>query len=110
MTYARRTDTTQQAIAKALRKCGYVVEIMREPVDLVVRHSRWPWNVWCMGDAKTPNRKGGKYAPRADQKDQQQFCREHGVPYWPSVESALEYLARFEASLRFRETVFTGGG
>jgi hypothetical protein len=86
-----RSDNTQSQLVKDLRACGYFVRQIGKPVDLLVRHSSWPLNTWCLLEAKTPNRKDG-YAPRSDQVDQAQFCRDHGVPYIFDVEQALVYL------------------
>jgi hypothetical protein len=86
--YAARKDKTQSQLMKDLRACGYFVRSIGEPVDLLVRHSSWPLNTWCLLEAKTPGRK----FPRADQPDQAQFCRDHGVPYVFDVEQALVYL------------------
>lgn len=95
----RKVDSTQALIVLALRKAGYHVSLIKEPVDLLVRRPSWPSNVFCLGDAKTPNRAGGKFKPRSDQQEQQDFCNAHGVPYWPSAESALDYLREFERDL-----------
>jgi len=99
MTYARRTDTTQSTIIQDLAKTGCHVQIIGMPVDLLVRRYWWPKNVWCLLEAKTPNRAGGRYAPRKDQETQAQFCRDHEVPYTTSSQAALAYLAQFESRL-----------
>jgi hypothetical protein len=83
MPYARKTDSTQSEIVKGLRKCGYRVEIIGKPVDLLVLVGK---NYWRLLEVK--NRK------RNDQPKQRAFCRETDTPVVGSVEEALEALVR----------------
>jgi hypothetical protein len=97
-----RSDNTQAAIVKELRKRYYIVEIIGEPVDLIIRKPNWPINLWVMAEAKTANRVGGKFTPKKSQKDQHEFCIANGVPYWTTIEQALEYLNHVDLQLNWR--------
>lgn len=88
--YARKRDTSEAGIVQELRKNGYIVLLLNEPTDMLVRHGSWPLNVWVMAEAKTP--KKGKLKLRKDQQEQQEFCSTHGVPYWIDGLSALTWL------------------
>ena len=91
---AARIDTTQREIVQALRKAGYVVEIIRKPVDLAVRHPRWPVNRWMFAEAKTPkSAKDSAPKKRTDQLVQDTFCELQGIPKWTSAEQALREVA-----------------
>lgn len=86
-----RSDLSQQSIVKELRKLGYFVEIIEEPVDLLVRHLSWPPNIWKVLECKTPT-KTGKLRPRKDQPEQDEFCMRHGVPKVLTLDDAIEAL------------------
>lgn len=92
MSYKRpqihRSDTTTDAIVEELRNRGYVVRHIGRPVDLLVRHPRWPINTWKLLECKSPTPKG-ELKLRKDQEEQQKFCAEHGVPYAISPLEAL---------------------
>jgi hypothetical protein len=95
-----KKDTAQPDIVERLRDCGYVVEIQNTEhrPDLLVRHPSWVSNVWVRAEVKTPNAKG-KIVIRKDRLKQHDFCQEHAVPYWISIEVAREYLRLYELRL-----------
>jgi hypothetical protein len=83
MRRASKVDNTQKSIVEGLRKCGYRVEIIKQPVDLCVMVGK---NYWRLLEVK--NRK------RNDQPKQRLFLSETGTPVVSSVEEALEALIR----------------
>ena len=85
MPYARKTDSTQEEIVKGLRKCGYRVEIIGRPVDLLVMVGKNYWRLLEVGDIK-------KKKSRNDQETQKAFLAETGTPVVETVEQALEAL------------------
>lgn len=87
--YARKVDASQPEIVKALRKAGYTVCIIGQPVDLAIRHHAWKAGMFMLMEAKTPTATGKRRA-RRDQEAQEAFCREHGVTYALTPEQALE--------------------
>lgn len=88
--WAARVDTTQKEIVAALRSAGYHVELIRKPVDLAVRHPRWPVNRWMFAEAKTPEgTKTKRVYTRAKMKKQTDFCKDQSIPLWTSAEQAL---------------------
>lgn len=89
-----RPDNTQKSIVAELRKRHYTVEIIGQPVDLIVRHPTWRPNFWVMAECKTANRADGTYKPRKDQADQTNYCIAHIIPMWTTLEAALEYLEK----------------
>lgn len=92
--WAAKIDKAQPIIVEALRKAGYRVELIRKPVDLVVRHPTWPANIWMMAEAKTPrSKKSTQPRKRKDQEEQDQFCKDFAVPRWTTPEQALKELA-----------------
>lgn len=94
MRRAAKKDTTEKPIVKGLRDLGYIVVVLGKPVDIAVTRTSWG-NVWMFAENKTPNRAGGKYEPRSDQKEQAEFCKAHGVPYWLTLEQAHRDLISF---------------
>lgn len=89
--WAARVDTTQKEIVAALRAAGYQVELIRKPVDLAVRHPRWPLNRWMFAEAKTlEGTKTKRVYARAKSKKQTDFCINQGIPLWTSAEQALK--------------------
>lgn len=93
---AAKVDTTQKVIVEALEKAGCIVVAIRQPVDLMVRHPRWPAGLWRLAEVKTPSRKDGSYRPRKDQETQNEFVDTYGVPRLTTPESALEWLRSVE--------------
>lgn len=100
MRRAAKKDSTQPDIVKELRSDGYIVDIQNTEhrPDLLVRHPSWVSNVWVRAEVKTPNAKG-QIVIRKDRKKQHEFCQEHAVPYWTSIEVAREYLRLYELRL-----------
>lgn len=88
MRYARKTDTSQQAIVAALRACGWLVFCVGEPCDLFAYKN----GVWRALEVKTPRNKRGD--PRLDkrQAEQAEFCRLTDTPYVTTPEGALQAL------------------
>lgn len=91
--WAANADTTQMPIVEALRKAGYVVEIIRMPVDILFRHPTWPANVWKLADAKTIREGNKKVYIDKRQKKQNEFIAAHSIPKWTSPEQALREIA-----------------
>jgi hypothetical protein len=87
--YARKVDLTQQSIVDALRKAGFLVWIIGEPVDLLVWKQGYGWRLL---EAKTPNRADGSYKPRADQEAQNLFCEMTDTKRVTTAEAALAAL------------------
>lgn len=87
MRYARKTDTSQQAIVAALRACGWEVHIIAEPVDLLCIKGERIRLLEC----KTPT-KTGRIRKRRDQGMQNEFCERHGIPRVATPEGALQAL------------------
>lgn len=95
MGYKRRhdkPDAPTQQIVDELRALHFDVELIGQPVDLLVHAPGWEPNTWMLIEVKRPANKRG--SPRLDkrQREQQAFCVRHGVPYVTSTEQALEYL------------------
>jgi hypothetical protein len=84
-----KPDAVTEDIVKGLRKCGYQVELVGRPTDLLVRHPRWPQNLFKMLECKTRKLKNGKVVLDKRQKAQIEFCKTHGVPYVTDVFEAL---------------------
>jgi hypothetical protein len=87
--YARKVDLTQSDIVDAIRKAGWLVWIIQEPVDLLCWKQGYGWRLL---EAKTPNRADGSYKPRADQEAQNLFCEMTETPRVVSAEQALAAL------------------
>ena len=79
--YAKRPDTVTKSIVEELRARGYVVEYVDKPTDLLVRHPTWPANWFRMLECKSRKKKSGEIVLDKRQKEQQEFCSAHGVPY-----------------------------
>lgn len=90
--YAAKADKTTQGIVDDLRDAGFTVKFVGRPVDLLVTHGNWPRNTWRLLECKTPTGKKGLLKLRKDQQEQQDFCRDHEVPYVLNGQSALVYL------------------
>jgi hypothetical protein len=74
--YAKRTDQTQASIVKALRRAGWHVWVIHEPVDLLC----WkPGRGFRVLECKTPT-KGGRIRIRKDQAAQNGFIELTGTP------------------------------
>lgn len=85
--FAKRTDTTQQAIVDALRAAGWRVDVIGRPVDLLV----WKRGRGFMAlECKTPR---GKRQPKAivdkRQREQNEFIAETGTSVVTSPFEAL---------------------
>lgn len=87
--HAKRADKSTQKIVDELRALHYVVVHVGRPVDLLVRHPRWPVNTWQLLECKSHKLKSGAPVLDKRQQEQQEFCAEHGVPY---VTTSLEAL------------------
>ena len=90
--HARRADTTTPDIVGELRERHYIVEHLGRPVDILVRNPRWPTNTWKLLECKSRKLKSGKPVLDKRQKDQQEFCEQHQVPYVTTAEEALRAL------------------
>lgn len=88
MRYARKTDTTQDAIVAAIKAAGWQVYCVGIPCDLFVYKN----GVWRAIECKTPRNKKGD--PRADkrQKAQAEFIEATNTPLITSPQMALDYL------------------
>jgi hypothetical protein len=85
--YARKVDTTQQAIVTALRACGWEVHVIEEPVDLLcIKGGRKE-----LLEVKTPT-KSGRIPKRRDQQEQNEFCERTNTPRVATPSQALEAL------------------
>lgn len=87
--YAKKADATTQQIVDELRAVGYIVKHIGLPVDLLVRHPRWPANTWKLLECKSVKLKTGAVKMRKDRQAQQDFCAKHGVPYVTNSFEAL---------------------
>lgn len=90
MRRAAKTDAVQSFIVEGLRKCGYHVEIIGQPVDLLIGVGRAPF-LWKLLELKTPQ-KNGKRRNRKDQRNQDEFLRLTGTPVVCTLEEALKAL------------------
>ena len=90
MRFARKADATQSAIVAAIRAAGWECWYIGEPADLLCYHHGK--GIWRVLEAKTPNRKNGRYHPRKDQAEQNDFCARTNTPRVTSPEAALEAL------------------
>jgi hypothetical protein len=88
MRWARKTDTTQEAIVAAIRACGWHVWIIEEPCDLLCFKAGTFKTLEC----KTPRNRRGD--PRMDKRQRAQaaFCALTNTPYVTTPEAALEAL------------------
>ena len=94
MRLASRKDTVQSSIVKGLRKCGFRVEVLGRPVDLMVCKTVYLLphaTCWRLLEVKTPTQTG-KRRKRKDQQEQDRFITETGTPIVTSLEEALEAL------------------
>ena len=84
--FAKRTDTTQEAIVKALRAAGWLVWVISKPCDLLC----WKAGRFQALEVKTPY---GKKQPKARtdkrQKEQIEFLQATGAPVVTSPMEAL---------------------
>jgi hypothetical protein len=92
---AAKIDNTQAEAVKGLRALGYVVVLLKLPVDVLVRHPSWPTNLWVLGEFKTPTATG-RIPKDKRRAEQLAFVNAHGVPYWTGLESAIQYLVKVE--------------
>jgi len=82
--YAAKSDLAQSPIVSGLRKCGYRVEIIRRPTDLLVSADlKW----WRLLEVK---KKAG--FRRKDQPSQNLFIDQTRTPVVSTLEEALEAL------------------
>ena len=91
-----KPDAVTEKIVEGLRKCGYSVEHVGRPTDLLVRHPTWPKNLFRMLECKSRKKKNGEVVLDPRQKAQKEFCDAHGVPYVTDV---------FEARLALGEAI-----
>jgi hypothetical protein len=87
--YARRADKTTKAIVDGLRKYGFLVEYLDKPTDLLVRHPKWGPNRFRLLECKSHKDAKGNVKLDKRQKEQQEFCETHGVPYVTDTFEAL---------------------
>src|SRR5271154_2176247 len=85
---AKKVDTAQQAIVEGLRKCGYWVEVIGQPVDLLVGKDFFNWHLL---EVKTPQ-KNGKRRKRKDQEKQDKFIADTATSVVCTLEEALAVL------------------
>ena len=76
-----KPDAVTEKIVEELRARGYECVYLGQPTDLLVRHNSWCKNWWRLIECKSRKLKSGKVQLDKRQKEQQQFCEEHGVPY-----------------------------
>ena len=88
MRYARKTDTTQDAIVTAIRAAGWHVWLIGIPCDALCFKN----GVFRALEFKTPRNKRGD--PRLDKRQaaQAEFCALTGTPYVTTPQAALEAL------------------
>ena len=87
--YAMRVDQSQAYIVKGLRSLGIHVEIIGQPVDLLIH-----WNArWHLMECKTGKRR------RKDQPAQDAFMERFGVPRVATLDDALKYLGLLRMSV-----------
>lgn len=100
MRRAAKPDDAQPKIVKALREAGCRVEIIRQPVDLLVRFwsNKYRHFIWTPMEIKTPT-KTGKRRKRLDQKAQDDFIAETGTPVVLTKEEALEVIRGMGAAV-----------
>ena len=101
MRRAAKVDTVQQEIVDGLRAAGYRVEVIGRPVDLLIGSRLWELEdclrgapirmIWTPMEIKTPTKTGARRV-RRDQKAQDDFIRETGIPVVMSLTQALEAL------------------
>jgi hypothetical protein len=91
-----KPDAVTEKIVEELRARGYEVVYLGQPTDVLVRHKTWCKNWWRLLEMKSRKLKGGQVVLDKRQKEQQQFCETHGVPYVTDV---------FEARLALGEKV-----
>lgn len=93
----RRADNTQADIVAGLLHCGYRVDIIGQPVDILVGRESWG-NRWLLLEAKTPTgKRNPKARVRSDQPDQNDFCARYRVPRvtsWLEAQAAILDLTR----------------
>lgn len=78
--YAAKTDASQGEIVMALRQAGVDVWVIGWPVDLLLHHR----NRFSVMECKAVGAR-----PRKSQTQQQDFCRQFGVPIVHTAEEAL---------------------
>jgi hypothetical protein len=84
--FAKRADSTQAAIVKALRAVGIKVWIISKPCDLLTYYV--PYKRWRPLECKPEKRK------RNDQPEQDEFLAEHGVLRVRTPSEAIEAITR----------------
>lgn len=65
MRRAARVDATQQAIIEALRKCGFQVEFIGKPLDLLVANRHRTFLLECK--SPRPDKQGGEHGLTEEQ-------------------------------------------
>jgi hypothetical protein len=78
--YARRADKSTQKIVDEMRALGFTCEYINRPVDLAITHAKYGPNVWKFAEVKSNKKADGSVRLRSDQKKQNDFCAQHGVP------------------------------
>lgn len=91
--YAKKVDLVQTEIVEGLRAAGWRVQIIGQPVDLLVgrKYASGSQVEWQLLEIKTPTKTGARRS-RRDQEAQDAFIRETGTPVVTSLSSALRAL------------------
>ena len=87
--YARKTDTATPPLVNELRKLGFVVEHLGQPVDIAIRHPAWAHGMFLFVEVKSARKKNGDVKLDARQAKQRDFCEAHGVLYATCTEDVL---------------------
>ena len=89
--FARKADSSQREIVKALRDAGVQVWIIGKPCDLLIRYwcNQARRYLWQTLECKSPYNKDGSAKKRKDQKEQIEFIQLTGTPIVLNGEQAL---------------------
>jgi len=96
--HAKKVDSSQEAIVKALRKAGVEVYVIGRPVDLLC-YVRGSWKLLEAKPAPEPGIRVKLKAPRKrkDQIEQDEFIAKYHVPVVRTTIEALEALGLCES-------------
>lgn len=93
----RKSDSTQAAIVRELSKLGYLVSVIREPVDLQIGRESWGNRFVLLECKPLTGKRKPKARIRKDQPEQNEFCARYRVPRvtsWIEAHAAVLDLTR----------------
>jgi len=89
MRRAAKADTATQPLVEDLRKLGFTVVHLGQPIDIAIRQPSWPPGMFLFVEVKSGRKKNGEVKLDPRQERQKAFCRDHGVIYATQTEDVI---------------------